>query len=90
MILQDPIETGDHRRYASRSIAIQNPYRNESHRFRGAVIGSADDARHMRSMTVTVVGAGTVCEGIEARNNPAAEIIVPKVNAFIAEKDPKR
>src|SRR2546426_3348195 len=87
MILQDPIETGDHCRDAAQSVAIKNLYRNESRRFRGAVIGSADDARHMRSMTVTVGGAAVVREGIEARNNPAAEIIMPGENAGVDNID---
>src|SRR5712692_12028044 len=76
MILQDPIEAGQQRRGGPCSSAIKNTNRNESHRFRDAEVGSADDARHMRSMTVAVDGASGVLHGIEARSEPAPEIDV--------------
>src|SRR5213593_2677050 len=74
MILQDPIETGEHRGDRSGSIAVKNAYRNESRRCRHPVIGSADDARDMGSMTITVGRAAVVRKRTEARANPAAEI----------------
>src|SRR5260370_31145294 len=87
MILQDRIETGDQCREAARSIAIQNPYRNDGRRFRDAVIGSGDDACHMRSMTITVGGPVVVGEGVEARTNPATEIVVRREDAGIDDID---
>ena len=76
MVLDDPIESGEYRGERARAIAIENAYRNEPHRFRDAVVRSADEAGDMRAVTITVIGAVGVFDCIEARDQPAAEIAV--------------
>jgi len=87
MMLDDPVDPGDHSRGGSTPETVENPHRNDSRRWGDTIRGASDRPRHMGAVTVAIIGVSARRHHVETRLNASREFGVRSDDTGVDDVD---